>query len=113
MSGRSSLELDSCDHAERRVAAVEDLSVFEVGIGQLDPGLSVLPVEELDVHAALEWRGQSIIEVVALGIDLESLSGRLDDPTMHKAAGNHSSAALRSQRHTWVLGSSVGHGPSG
>ena len=46
----SSLELDGCDHAKRRVAAlavVEDLEVLEDGVGQFDPGLQSFPVEAL------------------------------------------------------------------
>ena len=50
-----SLELDWCKHAKCRVTALavmEDLEVFEDGVGQLDAGSPGAAIEKLDLHAA-------------------------------------------------------------
>ena len=52
-----SLVFDRCAHSECGVATlavVEDLEVFEDGVGQLDPGAPPLPVEQFDLHASPE-----------------------------------------------------------
>ncbi len=60
----ASLELDRCEHTQRRVstlAVVNDLQVLEDGVGQLD----ACPVEHLDLHAAPERFHERVVEAIA------------------------------------------------
>lgn len=64
-----SLVLDRGSHPQARVSAlavVEDLEVFEDGVGQFDAGSPPPPVEELDLHPGPERFDHSIIETVAI-----------------------------------------------
>ncbi|MFF1946282.1 hypothetical protein ACFVWF_29575 [Rhodococcus qingshengii] len=51
------LELDRGQHPEGAVpvlGVVEDLEVFEHGVGQFDPRFPSFPVEEFGLHSATE-----------------------------------------------------------
>ena len=55
--GSEFLVLDGCEHAQRAVSAapvVEDLEVFEQGVGELDAGSPAAAVEELGLDPAPE-----------------------------------------------------------
>ena len=51
--GLAGLELDRAEHAQGAVATLavmEDLEVFEDGVGELDAGPPAVSVEQLDLH---------------------------------------------------------------
>ena len=46
------------------LTVVEDLEVFEYGVGQFDAGAPPLPVEELDLHPGPEGFDDGVVETV-------------------------------------------------
>ena len=63
-----SLVFDRGVHSQGGVtslAVVEDLEVFEDGVGQFDAGPPSLPVEQLDLHSSPEGFDDGVIEAVA------------------------------------------------
>ena len=76
-----SLVFDRCSHSQAGVASlavVEDLEVFEDGVGQFDTGPPPLTVEKFDLHPGPERFDDGVVETVAdgsHGCDQSGLTG--------------------------------------
>ena len=55
-----------CDAGVASLSVVEDLKVFEDGVGQFDTGAPSVPVEQFDLHATPERFDDGIVETVPI-----------------------------------------------
>jgi hypothetical protein len=65
-----SLELERCEHTQRRVtplAIVENLQVLEDGAGQLDARAPARPIEQFDLHSTPERFDHRVVETITDG----------------------------------------------
>jgi hypothetical protein len=100
---RRQFELDGRAMVELGVSAaavVEDLDVFEDGIGDLDAGIPALPVEEFDLHRRPERSHHRVLERIADGSErghesrAADLVGERPGGELHAVIGVHDRAAL-------------------
>src|SRR6266852_756435 len=64
----ASLELDGCEHTERRMATfavVKDLDVLKHRVSELNASAPALSVEQLDLHPTPEGLHHGVVETVA------------------------------------------------